>query len=36
MYSPNTTKQNHFLAALPAADYAHLPPDLELTPMPPG
>ena len=36
MYSPNTPKQNHLLAALPAADYARLLPDLELIPMPLG
>jgi CRP-like cAMP-binding protein len=29
-------RQNHLLAALPEADYAHLLPDLELTPMPLG
>ena len=36
MYSPNTPKQNHLLAALPTADYARLLPDLELIPMPLG
>jgi CRP-like cAMP-binding protein len=36
MYSPNTPKQNHLLAALPAADYARLLPDLEFIPMPLG
>ncbi len=36
MSSPHTPKQNHLLAALPEADYAHLLPDLELTPMPLG
>lgn len=36
MSSPHTPKQNHVLAALPAADYARLLPDLELTPMPLG
>src|ERR1700693_1613385 len=34
--SPDTPKQNHLLAALPAADYARLLPDLELTAMPLG
>jgi len=34
--SPHSPKQNHILAALPAADYARLLPDLELTPMPLG
>jgi len=34
--SPNTPKQNHILAALPAADYARLLPDLQLIPMPLG
>ena len=32
----HTPKQNHLLAALPAADYARLLPDLELIPMPLG
>jgi len=32
----HTPKQNHLLAALPAADYARLAPDLELIPMPLG
>ena len=36
MSSPHTPKQNHLLAAMPEADYAHLLPDLELTPMPLG
>ena len=36
MSSPDTPKQNHLLAALPATDYARLLPDLELTPMPLG
>ncbi len=36
MLSPHTPKQNHLLAALPAADYTRLLPDLELTPMPLG
>ncbi len=36
MSSPHTPKQNHLLDALPAADYAHLLPDLELIPMPLG
>src|ERR1017187_8375606 len=36
MSSPHTPKQTHLLAALPEADYAHLLPDLELTPMPLG
>ena len=36
MSSPHSPKQNHILAALPAADYARLLPDLELTPMPLG
>jgi CRP-like cAMP-binding protein len=34
--SPHSPKQNHLLAALPAADYLRLLPDLELTPMPLG
>ena len=34
--SPHAPKQNHLLAALPAADYARLQPDLELIPMPLG
>jgi CRP-like cAMP-binding protein len=34
--SPQVPTQNHLLAALPAADYARLLPDLELTPMPLG
>src|SRR5476649_2397419 len=36
MSSPHSPKQNHLLAALPAEDYKHLLPDLELTPMPLG
>jgi len=36
MSSPHTPKQNHLLAALPAADYARLLPDLELVPLPLG
>ena len=36
MSSPHSPKQNHLLAALPAADYARLLPDLELIPMPLG
>src|SRR5476651_2052921 len=36
MASPHSPRQNHLLAALPAADYARLLPDLELTPMPLG
>jgi len=36
MPSPHSPKQNHLLDALPAADYAHLLPDLELLPMPLG
>src|ERR1700675_947657 len=36
MSSPHTPKQNHLLAALPAADYVRLLPDLELIPMPLG
>jgi CRP-like cAMP-binding protein len=36
MSSPHNPKQNHVLAALPAADYARLAPHLELTPMPLG
>src|SRR5471032_1079113 len=36
MSSPHTPKQNHLLAALPAADYARLLPELEFTPMPLG
>jgi len=34
--SPNSPKQNHLLAALPAADYARLLPHLELISMVPG
>jgi CRP-like cAMP-binding protein len=34
--SPHVPTQNHLLAALPAADYARLLPDLELTTMPLG
>src|ERR1039457_5766672 len=36
MLSPNTLKQNHLLAALPAEDLARLQPDLEPLPMPLG
>src|SRR3989304_10461065 len=36
MSSPHTPNQNHLLAALPAADYARLLPDLELVQMPLG
>ena len=36
MASPYSPKQNHLLAALPAADYARLLPDLELVSMPLG
>ena len=36
MSSPHNPQQNHLLAALPAADYARLAPDLELIPMPLG
>ena len=36
MLSPNTPKQNHLLAALPAEDLARLQPNLELIPMPLG
>jgi CRP-like cAMP-binding protein len=36
MSSPHNPKQNHLLAALPAADYTRLLPNLELTPMPLG
>jgi CRP-like cAMP-binding protein len=36
MSSPHNPKQNHLLAALPAADYARLLSDLELIPMPLG
>ena len=36
MASPHFPKQNHLLAALPAADYARLLPDLEFIPMPLG
>lgn len=36
MSSPHSPKQNQLLAALPAADYARLAPDLELIPMPLG
>jgi CRP-like cAMP-binding protein len=36
MPSPQTPKQNHLLAALPAEDYARLQPDLELIAMPLG
>ena len=36
MSSPHSPKENHLLDALPAEDYAHLLPDLELVPMPLG
>jgi CRP-like cAMP-binding protein len=36
MPSAHSPKQNHVLAALPAADYARLQPELELVPMPLG
>src|SRR3954470_14099510 len=36
MASPHSPKQNHLLAALPAADYERLHPHLELIPMPLG
>ena len=36
MSSPRSAMQNHLLAALPAADYARLVPDLGLIPMPLG
>jgi CRP-like cAMP-binding protein len=36
MSSSHYPKQNHLIAALPAADYARLLPDLEFTPMPLG
>ena len=36
MPSPHNPKQNHILAALPAADYARVLPDLELVAMPLG
>ena len=36
MTSPHNPKQNHILAALPAADYARVLPDLELVAMPLG
>jgi CRP-like cAMP-binding protein len=36
MSSPHNAKQNHLLAALPAADYARLLPELHLIPMPLG
>ena len=36
MTSPHQPRQNHLLAALPAADFARLLPDLELIPMPLG
>src|SRR5665647_848597 len=34
--APHSPRQNHVLAALPPADYAHLLPNLELIPMPLG
>ena len=33
MPSPHTPKQNHLLAALPAAEFARISPQLELVPM---
>jgi CRP-like cAMP-binding protein len=36
MLSPHTVKQNHLLAALPAADYERLLPHLQLVPLPLG
>jgi CRP-like cAMP-binding protein len=36
MSSPHSPKQNHLLAALPAADYERLSQDLELVPLPLG
>jgi CRP-like cAMP-binding protein len=36
MSSPHTPKQNHLLAALPAADFERLAPHLEWVPMPLG
>jgi CRP-like cAMP-binding protein len=36
MSSPRSAEQNHLLAALPAADYARLAPDLGRIPMPLG
>ena len=36
MPSPHNPRHNHLLAALPAADYAQLLPDMELIPMPLG
>src|SRR5476649_644667 len=36
MSSPHDPRQNHLLAALPAEDYKHLLPDLELISMPLG
>src|SRR5688572_12923666 len=36
MPTPQTPKQNYLLAALPAADYERLLPDLELVPLPLG
>jgi CRP-like cAMP-binding protein len=36
VFSPDTPKQNHILAALPAADYQRLLPDLERVPLPLG
>ena len=36
MLSPNTLRQNHLLAALPAEDLTRLQPDLDLKPMPLG
>jgi CRP-like cAMP-binding protein len=36
MSSPHSAKQNRLLAALPAADYARVAPELDLIPMPLG
>jgi CRP-like cAMP-binding protein len=36
MLTPHTPKQNHLLAALPATEFEHLSPHLQLVPMPLG
>jgi CRP-like cAMP-binding protein len=36
MSTPHTPRQNHLLAALPAAEFQHFAPHLELVPMPLG
>ena len=36
MSTPHTPQQNHLLAALPAAEFQHFAPHLELVPMPLG